>query len=102
MGKWPWNVGNRVVGKKIVGGRVGRASEMDMRGGRGSGFVAGGWRDVEFGLARVRQSAGSASSPFPIPAAFGKAGLKSKPDARGLLGQLPLIFEPNEGRQIPG
>jgi len=41
------------------------------------------------------QSAGSASSPFPIPAAFGKAGLKSKPDARGLLGQLPLIFEPN-------
>ncbi len=44
------------------------------------------------------QSAGSASSPFPIPAAFGKAGLKSKPDARGLLGQLPLIFEPNEGQ----
>jgi uncharacterized repeat protein (TIGR01451 family) len=50
------------------------------------------------GSRRYAQSAGSASSPFPLPAAFGKAGMKSKPDARGLLGQLPLIFEPNEGQ----
>ncbi|MGA2021059.1 MAG: SBBP repeat-containing protein [Candidatus Sulfotelmatobacter sp.] len=50
------------------------------------------------GSRRYAQTAGSASSPFPIPAAFGKAALKSEPDARGLLGQLPLIFEPNEGQ----
>ncbi len=50
------------------------------------------------GSRRYAQSAGPASSAFPIPAAFGKAALKSKPDARGLLGQLPLIFEPNQGQ----
>jgi len=34
---------------------------------------------------------------FPIPSAFGKTPSKAK-DARALLSQLPLIFEPNQGQ----
>src|SRR5271156_812025 len=37
----------------------------------------------------------STSSPHSNP-------LRSKPDARSLLGKLPLIFEPNQGQADPG
>jgi hypothetical protein len=42
----------------------------------------------------------------PIPNAFGqlsspRASLRSKPDARAILGQLPMIFEPNQGQADP-
>lgn len=36
----------------------------------------------------------------PIPAST-RSSLHSKPDARALLGQLPLIFEPNQGQADP-
>lgn len=51
-----------------------------------------------FGSRHYVQKAVVSSSRFPIPTAFAKAALKSKPDARALLGQLPMIFEPNQGQ----
>jgi len=51
-----------------------------------------------FGSRHYGQKAVASSSRFPIPTAFAKAALKSKPDARALLGQLPMIFEPNQGQ----
>ena len=50
------------------------------------------------GSRRYAKKALSPASAFPVPGAFGKAPLKSKPDARALLSQLPLIFEPNQGQ----
>jgi uncharacterized repeat protein (TIGR01451 family) len=49
------------------------------------------------GSRRYSQKAALASGK-PVPLVFGKAPLKSKPDARALLSQLPLIFEPNQGQ----
>jgi uncharacterized repeat protein (TIGR01451 family) len=51
-----------------------------------------------FGSRRYGQKAVASSSRFPIPTAFAKAALKSKPNARAVLGQLPMIFEPNQGQ----
>jgi len=43
----------------------------------------------------------SAEVPIsPLSAVLGKAPAKAKPDARALLSQLPMIFEPNQG-QVP-
>jgi uncharacterized repeat protein (TIGR01451 family) len=53
---------------------------------------------VELGSRRSAQVSGVQASAFPLPTASGKAILKAKPDVRGLLGQLPLIFEPNQGQ----
>ncbi len=53
---------------------------------------------VGFGSRHSAQMAGVPASAFPISTAVGKAASKAKPDARGLLGQLPLIFEPNQGQ----
>ena len=57
------------------------------------------------GLSSLRNAQKSLSQApvSPILSAFGKASsdsasLKSKPDARALLGQLPMIFEPNQGQ----
>ncbi|HZW80010.1 MAG TPA: SBBP repeat-containing protein [Candidatus Deferrimicrobiaceae bacterium] len=53
------------------------------------------------GSRRYAQKAMTPTSGFPVPAILGKAPLKSNPDARALLGQLPLIFEPNQGQTDP-
>jgi uncharacterized repeat protein (TIGR01451 family) len=50
------------------------------------------------GARRDTQKAGAQASAFPIPTAPGKALSRAKPDARAILGQLPLIFEPNQGQ----
>ena len=54
------------------------------------------------GSRRYAQKAMTPASGFPLPAILGKAPksnpVKSKPDARALLSQLPLIFEPNQGQ----
>jgi uncharacterized repeat protein (TIGR01451 family) len=54
------------------------------------------------GSRRYAQMAMTPASGFPPPAVLGQVPLKSnpvksKPDARALLSQLPLIFEPNQG-----
>jgi len=44
----------------------------------------------------------SAQVPLsPVPSIFGRSSSSSKPDAQALLGQLPLIFEPNQGQADP-
>ncbi|MFZ1929210.1 MAG: SBBP repeat-containing protein [Candidatus Sulfotelmatobacter sp.] len=58
------------------------------------------------GSRRYAQKAMTAASGSPVPAILGKAAVqsnavKSKPDARALLSQLPLIFEPNQGQTDP-
>lgn len=58
------------------------------------------------GSRRYAQKAMTPASAFPVSAILGKAPLKSnpvksKPDARALLSQLPLIFEPNQGQTDP-
>jgi uncharacterized repeat protein (TIGR01451 family) len=58
------------------------------------------------GSRRYAQTAMTSASGFPVPAILGKAPsksnpVKSKPDARALLSQLPLIFEPNQGQTNP-
>lgn len=46
---------------------------------------------------RYSQKASSQVPLSPAPAVFGRSS-SSKPDAKALLGQLPLIFEPNQGQ----
>ena len=58
------------------------------------------------GPRRYAQKAMTPASGFPIHAVLDKASLnanpvKSNPDARALLSQLPLIFEPNLGQTDP-
>lgn len=50
------------------------------------------------GSRRYSQKASAQVPVSPIPIAFGQSPSKSKPDARAILGQLPLIFEPNQGQ----
>ena len=45
-----------------------------------------------------RRSARTPASPIPT---LSKSSLKSKPGARAILGQLPIIFEPNQGQGDP-
>jgi len=52
------------------------------------------------GFRRGSQEASAQIPVSPIPSAFGKSSAKAKPDARALLSQLPMIFEPNQG-QVP-
>jgi uncharacterized repeat protein (TIGR01451 family) len=59
-------------------------------------LVAGGM--LGSGSQRYAQKATALASGKPVPVVFGQAPLKSKPDARALLSQLPLIFEPNQGQ----
>jgi hypothetical protein len=50
------------------------------------------------GSHRYAQNALAQASAFPIPTVLGKSAAKSQPDAQAILGQLPLIFEPNQGQ----
>jgi uncharacterized repeat protein (TIGR01451 family) len=59
-------------------------------------LVAGGM--LASGTWRFAQKATTLASDKSVPAILGQAPLKAKPDARALLGQLPLIFEPNQGQ----
>jgi uncharacterized repeat protein (TIGR01451 family) len=54
------------------------------------------------GSRRYAQTPVTPGSAFPIPAVFGRASLKSKPNASAILGQLPMIFEPNQGQADSG
>src|SRR5580704_14523299 len=52
-----------------------------------------------FGSRRSAEKAGASVPASPIPASSkSPSSLHSKPDARAILGQLPLIFEPNQGQ----
>ena len=52
------------------------------------------------GSRRYAQDALAQHPASPIPASS-RSSLKSKPEARAILGQLPLIFEPNQGQADP-
>src|SRR5271169_5707362 len=52
------------------------------------------------GSRRYTQKALAPTPASPIPTSS-RSSLHSKPDARTLLGQLPLIFEPNQGQADP-
>jgi len=53
---------------------------------------------VELGSRLSAQMSGVLASAFPPSTTARKAASKAQPDARALLGQLPLIFEPNQGQ----
>ncbi len=52
---------------------------------------------VLLGFSPRRYQKATAQVAVPVPTSF-RSSLHSKPDARALLGQLPLIFEPNQGQ----
>src|ERR1022692_170411 len=53
-----------------------------------------------FGSRRQAQKALAQLPSSPIPTSS-RSSRRSKPDARTILGQLPLIFEPNQGQADP-
>src|SRR6202050_4386761 len=53
------------------------------------------------GSRRNTQKSVAQDPASPVPA-LSRLSLKSKPEARAILGQLPLIFEPNQARADPG
>jgi uncharacterized repeat protein (TIGR01451 family) len=55
---------------------------------------------LERGSRRYAQKAMAPVPASPIPSSSGSSP-RSKPDARAILGQLPLIFEPNQGQADP-
>ncbi len=50
-----------------------------------------------------RRDARTSLAPVPVSPlpTFSRSSLRSKPEARAILGQLPLIFEPNQGQADP-
>jgi uncharacterized repeat protein (TIGR01451 family) len=53
------------------------------------------------GSRRNTQKSVAQGPASPIPT-LSRLSMKSKPEARAILGQLPLIFEPNQGQADPG
>jgi len=51
---------------------------------------------------RFSQKASAQVPLSPVPSIFGRSSSSSKPDAQAILGQLPLIFEPNQGQADSG
>jgi hypothetical protein len=96
MGNGRWLSGRGLWGK----GLPGRRGESSLKRVRITGaalvllLVAG--LALSLGTRRDAHNSGSLASTFP--AVLGKAAAQSKPDARALLGHLPLIFEPNQGQ----
>jgi uncharacterized repeat protein (TIGR01451 family) len=84
---WGGTLGGRTLGKssETRWARVRVLGAMFLLLVAGSGLV---------GLGSHRSAKTSASA---IPT-FSKSSLKSKPNARAILGQLPIIFEPNQGQ----
>jgi uncharacterized repeat protein (TIGR01451 family) len=87
---WGGPLGRRTLGKSSETNRV-RARVF---GAMFALLVAG---SALVGLGSHRSAQTSAS---PIPK-FSKSSLQSKPGARAILGQLPIIFEPNQGQADP-
>jgi hypothetical protein len=102
-----------IGGKSVMGnGRSSSARNSESLGSSlvwvralGAAFVLLLAGSVLLGLGPIRnaQKPLAQASVSPIPTAFGSASsggasLKSKPDARALLSQLPMIFEPNQGQ----
>jgi uncharacterized repeat protein (TIGR01451 family) len=87
---WGGTSGGRTLGKSSETGlaRIGVLGAMLVLLVAGSGLVGLGSRQTT-----------QASDP-PIPT-LAKSSLKSKPGARAILGQLPIIFEPNQGQADP-
>lgn len=54
-----------------------------------------------FSPCRYAQKAAARVPASPV-STFSRSSLHAKPDARAVLGQLPLIFEPNQGQADPG
>ncbi|MGA7359234.1 MAG: hypothetical protein WBW70_10290, partial [Candidatus Sulfotelmatobacter sp.] len=81
---------------------MGKGSGNRLQWGRvaGAGFVLllAACGILGLGSRRYSQKASAQVPVSPIPNAFGLSPSKSKPDARAILGQLPLIFEPNQGQ----
>ncbi len=97
--------GCEVSGKSLSASAEGRLKWIRVMGAAvGLLLVAGVM--LGSGSRRYAQTATTSASGFPVPAILGKAPsksnpVKSKPDARALLSQLPLIFEPNQGQTDP-
>jgi uncharacterized repeat protein (TIGR01451 family) len=87
---WGGTLGKRTLGKSSETGlvRVGVLGAMFMLLVAGSGLLGLG----------SRRSTHTPASPIPT---LSKSSLKSKPGARAILGQLPIIFEPNRGQADP-
>jgi len=87
---WGRTLGRRTLGKSSETGlaRVGVLGVMFILFVAGSGLLGLG----------SRRSAHTPGSPIPT---LSKSSLKSKPGARSILGQLPIIFEPNQGQADP-
>jgi uncharacterized repeat protein (TIGR01451 family) len=87
---WGGTLGKRTLGKSSETGlvRVGVLGAMFMLLVAGSGLLGLG----------SRRSAQTPASPIPT---LSNSSLKSKPGARAILGQLPIIFEPNQGQADP-
>lgn len=96
MGNGRWLSGRGLRGNRLPG----RRGESSLKWVRITGaalvllLVAG----LALSLGPRRDGHNSRSLASTFPAALGKAAAQSKPDARSLLGQLPLIFEPNQGQ----
>ncbi|MFZ0318779.1 MAG: SBBP repeat-containing protein [Candidatus Sulfotelmatobacter sp.] len=107
MGNGRAVLGKGWLGEGLQGGRLqGKISGRSWRPVRITGaalilvLLAGAM--VGWGSRRSAQTARVQASAFPLSAISGKAALKAKQDARTLLGQLPLIFEPNQGQADSG
>jgi uncharacterized repeat protein (TIGR01451 family) len=90
-------------GRRLLGGRLrGKIFISNLLRGRVMAaalvLVLAAGALVGLGSRHLAQTAGVQASAFPLSTALGKAASKAKPDVRGLLGQLPLIFEPNQGQ----
>jgi hypothetical protein len=94
-----------VMGNGRLWGRTsGKGSETSRVRVRAFGamfvLLLAGFGLLGLGSHRHAQDALARRSGSPLPTAS-NASLKSKPEARALLGQLPLIFEPNQGQADP-
>lgn len=95
-GRWSGKGSGRISGNSSVGLRLLGAMFVLLLAGSVL-LGSGSRRFAQKDLAQVLTSQVPAS---PIPASS-RISLHSKPDARAILGQLPLIFEPNQGQASP-
>ena len=84
------------------GRTLGRSSETSWVRAIGAMFVLllAGSGLLGLGSHRHAQDALAPQPTSPLPTSS-RSSLKSKPEARAILGQLPLIFEPNHGQADP-
>ena len=99
-GRWSGRSSGRRLGKSGIGA-LGRVSG-------GVHAAGGGFRVARIGFPPLcPEGSGSTpsvsrpASPKALASSLSSSSLKSKPEARAILGQLPLIFEPNQGQADP-